>query len=50
LENRPALLELLEALASNGTNLVLIEKVDRLARDLVIQETIIGTGGSWHGL
>src|SRR3954453_1330938 len=42
LENRPALLELLEALASNGTNLVLIEKLDRLARDLMVQETIIG--------
>ncbi|MFL6448702.1 MAG: recombinase family protein [Bryobacteraceae bacterium] len=42
LENRPALMELLEALASNGTNLVLIEKLDRLARDLMVQETIIG--------
>ena len=42
LENRPALLELLEALAANGTKLVLIEKLDRLARDLMVQETIIG--------
>lgn len=42
LENRPALMELLEALASNGTKLVLIEKLDRLARDLMVQETIIG--------
>jgi DNA invertase Pin-like site-specific DNA recombinase len=42
LENRPALLELFEALASNGTKLVLIEKLDRLARDLMVQETIIG--------
>lgn len=42
LENRPALLKLLEALASNGTKLVLIEKLDRLARDLMVQETIIG--------
>src|SRR3954453_17181361 len=42
LENRPALMELLEDLASNGTNLVLIEKLDRLARDLMVQETIIG--------
>lgn len=42
LENRPALVELFEALAANGTKLVLIEKLDRLARDLMIQETIIG--------
>jgi len=42
LENRPALMELLEALAGNGTKLVLIEKLDRLARDLMVQETIIG--------
>jgi DNA invertase Pin-like site-specific DNA recombinase len=41
LENRPALLELLEALAANGTRLVLIEKLDRLARNLMVQETII---------
>lgn len=42
LENRPALMNMLEALASNGTKLVLIEKLDRLARDLMVQETIIG--------
>ena len=42
LEDRPALLEMLEALAANGTRLVLIEKLDRLARDLMVQETIIG--------
>ena len=42
LEERPALMELLEALAANGTTLVLIEKLDRLARDLLVQETIIG--------
>jgi len=42
LDGRPALLQLLEALASNGTKLVLIEKLDRLARDLMVQETIIG--------
>jgi DNA invertase Pin-like site-specific DNA recombinase len=41
LEDRPALLELLEALASNGVKLVLIEKLDRLARDLMVQETLI---------
>jgi DNA invertase Pin-like site-specific DNA recombinase len=42
LENRPALLEMMTALHSNGTRMVLIEKLDRLARDLMIQETIIG--------
>jgi len=42
LENRPALLDLMTALHSNGTKLVMVEKLDRLARDLMIQETIIG--------
>jgi DNA invertase Pin-like site-specific DNA recombinase len=42
LENRPALQELMVALHANGTRLVLIEKLDRLARDLMVQETIIG--------
>jgi DNA invertase Pin-like site-specific DNA recombinase len=42
LENRPALMAMLEALVANGTKLVLIEKLDRLARDLMVQETIIG--------
>lgn len=41
LEHRPALMALMEALASNGTKLVLIERLDRLARDLMVQETII---------
>ena len=41
LENRPALQELLEALAAGDVKLVLIEKLDRLARDLMVQETII---------
>jgi DNA invertase Pin-like site-specific DNA recombinase len=41
LENRPALLELLEALAADGVRLVLIERLDRLARDLLIQESIL---------
>jgi DNA invertase Pin-like site-specific DNA recombinase len=40
--DRPALSELLEALHSNGTRLVLVEKLDRLARDLMVQETIVG--------
>jgi DNA invertase Pin-like site-specific DNA recombinase len=42
LENRPAFVEMMTALHSNGTKLVLVEKLDRLARDLMIQETIIG--------
>ncbi len=41
LDNRPALQELMVALHANGVNLVLIEKLDRLARDLMIQESII---------
>lgn len=41
LEHRPALLALMNALAENGTRLVLIEKLDRLARDLMVQETLI---------
>jgi len=39
--DRPALLDMLEALAADGVKLVLIEKLDRLARDLMVQETII---------
>jgi DNA invertase Pin-like site-specific DNA recombinase len=42
LEDRPALVELMAALAADGTKMVLIEKLDRLARDLMVQETIIG--------
>ncbi len=41
LDNRPALQELLTALHGNGIQLVIIEKLDRLARDLMIQESII---------
>ena len=42
LENRPALSGMMEALHGNGIKLILIEKLDRLARDLMVQETIIG--------
>lgn len=42
LEDRPALSELFAALEENGIKTVIIEKVDRLARDLMIQESIIG--------
>ena len=41
LENRPALRDLMTALHANGTRLVLVEKLDRLARDLMVQESII---------
>jgi len=39
--DRPALQALMLALHSNGVRTVLIEKLDRLARDLMIQETIL---------
>lgn len=42
LENRPALQDLLLAIESGEVRVVLIEKLDRLARDLMIQETILG--------
>lgn len=41
LENRPALQDLISALHSNGTRIVLIENLSRLARDLMVQESII---------
>jgi DNA invertase Pin-like site-specific DNA recombinase len=40
--DRAAFVEMMEALHSNGVKTILIEKLDRLARDLMIQETIIG--------
>jgi DNA invertase Pin-like site-specific DNA recombinase len=39
--DRPAWSELMTALHSNGVRTILIEKLDRLARDLMVQETII---------
>jgi DNA invertase Pin-like site-specific DNA recombinase len=42
LEDRPAFVEMMTELLSDGVKLVLLEKLDRLARDLMIQETIIG--------
>src|SRR6478672_12408299 len=39
--NRPVWSELMTALHSNGVRVVIIEKLDRLARDLMVQETII---------
>lgn len=41
LEDRPALSELFAALEENGIKTVIVEKMDRLARDLLIQETIV---------
>jgi len=42
LDDRPALSELLAALEENGIKLVICERLDRIARDLMVQETIIG--------
>ncbi|MGP8173546.1 MAG: recombinase family protein [Terracidiphilus sp.] len=41
LADRPALSLLLAALEANGVKTILIEKLDRLARDLMVSETII---------
>lgn len=41
LEDRPALSALLAAMEENGIKTILIAQVDRLARDLMVQETII---------
>lgn len=41
LEDRPALSELFAALEENGIKTVLIERLDRIARDLMVQENII---------
>jgi DNA invertase Pin-like site-specific DNA recombinase len=42
MEDRPALGEMLAALEETGVKIVLVEKMDRVARDLLVQETIIG--------
>jgi DNA invertase Pin-like site-specific DNA recombinase len=42
LADRPALQEMMLALMADGVRTVLIEKLDRLARDLMVQETIMG--------
>lgn len=41
LEGRPALSELFNALEEDGTKTVVIEKIDRLARDVLVFEIII---------
>ncbi|HTQ57284.1 MAG TPA: recombinase family protein [Bryobacteraceae bacterium] len=41
LKDRPAFMEMLSALHANGVRLILIERLDRLARSLYVQESII---------
>ena len=41
LDDRPALQDLLAALREGDVRVVIIEKLDRLARDLMVQETIL---------
>jgi DNA invertase Pin-like site-specific DNA recombinase len=48
LDDRPALQDLLAALKDGDIRVVLIEKLDRLARDLMVQETILADMGK-HG-
>jgi DNA invertase Pin-like site-specific DNA recombinase len=40
-ESRPAFSEMMAALLSNGTRTVLVERLDRVARDLMVQESVI---------
>src|SRR5262245_18827750 len=42
LADRPGLARLLDRLESNGIRVVVIERADRLARDLMVQEVILG--------
>lgn len=42
MDDRPALQEMLLAMLSNGVKIVIIERLDRVARDLMVQEAIIG--------
>ena len=39
--DRPAWSELMTALHANGVKVVIVERLDRLARDLMVQETIV---------
>ena len=41
-EHRPAFSEMMGVLLSNGVRTVLIERLDRVARDLMVQESVIG--------
>ena len=42
LGDRPGLAALLDRLESNGVRTVIVERADRLARDLMVQEVIVG--------
>jgi len=42
LADRPGLASLIDRLESNGVRTVVIERADRLARDLMVQEVILG--------
>jgi DNA invertase Pin-like site-specific DNA recombinase len=42
LGHRPGLAALLDRLESNGVRTVIVERADRLARDLMVQEVIVG--------
>ena len=42
MSDRPAFQEMLHAMLSNGVRTVIIERLDRVARDLMIQEAIVG--------
>jgi DNA invertase Pin-like site-specific DNA recombinase len=42
IEERPAFDAMMTALLANGTRMVIVENLSRLARDLMMQETIIG--------
>jgi len=41
-ENRPAFSEMMAMLLNNGVHTVLVERLDRIARDLLVQESVIG--------
>lgn len=41
LDGRPAMVELLGALAANGVRIVIVERADRFARDLVASELLL---------
>lgn len=42
LSDRPGLAKLLDRLESNGIRTVMVERADRLARDLMVQEVVLG--------
>jgi DNA invertase Pin-like site-specific DNA recombinase len=42
LADRPGLARLLDRIESNGVRVVVVERADRVARDLMVQEVIVG--------